>query len=117
MRLALEAAEADSEAEGVPEAVDLEEEEITEPMVPVHMEAALVEAETGRCPMEDPLMVAEVMAEAMATVAEDGGNPLDSSSMLPLIEGSTIVADDLASFSSLCHAKYFRPNTQKQNTK
>jgi len=114
MRLASEAAAADLEAEGVAEAVDLEEEEITEPMVAVHMEAALVEAETGRCPMEGPLMVvAEAMAEAI--VAVDGGNPFDSFSMLPLIEGSIIVADDFASFSSLCPAKYIRPNTQKQN--
>ena len=84
MRLASEAEEADLEAEGVPEAVDLEEEEITEPMVAVPMEAALVEAEeTGRCPMEVPLMVeaeAEVMAEAMAAiVVVDGGNQFDSS--------------------------------------
>jgi len=60
----------------VPEDVDLEEEGITEPMVAVHMEAAaLVEAETGRCPMEVPPMVAE--AEAMAAIVEvDGGNPI-----------------------------------------
>ena len=105
MRLALEAAAADTEAEGVaPEAaVDLEEVEITDPMVE-HMEAALAEAETGRCLMEeDPLMVAEEK-EAITVVAVDGGNPFVSSAMLPLIEGSRIVADDFASFSSLCHA-------------
>ena len=116
----MEAAAADLEAEVVAEAVDLEEEEITEPMVAVHMEAALVEVEAGRRPMERPLMVAEAMAEeamaeeAMAIMVVDGGNPFDSSSMLPSIKGSTIVADDFAS-SSLYPVKYIRPNTQKQN--
>ena len=79
MRLASEAEAADLEAEGVPEAVDLEEEEITEPMVAVPMVAVLVEVEeTGRCPMEVPPMVAEAvaLAEAMAIVAVDGGNPI-----------------------------------------
>jgi len=90
MRLASEAAAADTEdAEDVPEVAVALEEEITDPMVAVHMEAALAEAETGRCPMEDPLIV----AEAMAVAAVDGGNPFDSSSVLPLIEGTTIVAD------------------------
>jgi hypothetical protein len=53
------------------------------------------------------------MAEAMAVVAVDGGNPFDSSSMLPLIKGST---DNFASFSSLCHAIYIRPNTHRNRT-
>ena len=76
MRLASEAAAADIEAEGVvPEAVE-EEEEITEPMVAVHMEAALVEAATGQCHMDPHMVGREAMVEAMAILAMDGGNPL-----------------------------------------
>lgn len=106
---------ADTEAaEGVPEvAVDLEEE-ITEPVEAVHMEAASAVAETGRCPMEGPLMVAVAMAEAMAVVAVDGGNLFDLSSVLPLIVGSTIVADRFASFSAFPCQLYSPQHTETE---